>query len=65
MKRAVFGSKMIVNNVSVTPVFALVAYNNVCRARLAALNYYVLVYKNLFETKYGYTTATLALGSRL
>ena len=37
VKRAVFGSKMIVNNVSVTQVFCIVAHNNVGRARLAAL----------------------------
>ena len=40
-----FGSKMIVNNVAVTPV--LVAYNNEFRACLTALNYYAVVYKSL------------------
>ena len=32
---------------------------------MTALNYYAVVYKYLFQTKYGYTAVTVALGSRL
>ena len=57
-REAVYGLKMIVNNVTVTPV------NNVCRACFSALNY-CTTFINLFETKYRYTSVTLFLGSRL
>ena len=60
----VFGSKIIVNNVAVTPVFAL-WHITMCSGYVWQLLIIMLWFINLFQTKYGYTSAILALDSRL
>ena len=58
---------MIVNNVAVTPVYALrhitMCAGHVCQRLVIML--LLLLFTNLFEKEYRYTSATLVLGSRL
>ena len=55
---------MIVNNVAVTPVLAM-WHLTMFAGHVWQLLIIIIGYINLFERKYGYISATLALGSRL
>ena len=54
---------MIVNNVAVTPVFAL-WYITMCAGHVSQLYYFTMVYKSLRKNPL-FTFVTFVLGSRL